>query len=380
MNIYTRKQKVKLGLFVGAILIGVATAWYSGDLVQKLSEQERDRIEIWAETVKEIQNVPSATLFKILEDNTTIPVILTDDKYQILQHRNINERKSEQKGYLKELLENMKESHEPIVINLPQGEKNYVYYGDSVLLTNLFYYPYVQIGVVALFIIVSYLAFNSSRRAEENQVWVGMSKETAHQLGTPISSLVAWIELMKIKNENPKLINEVSKDVKRLETITERFSKIGSEPMPVKEDLKTVLENAVEYLKTRTSGKVNYKLILPPQEIIIPLNVTLFEWVIENLCKNAIDAMNGKGSITLTVNERKETVSLDLSDTGKGIPKSLQKTIFKPGYTSKKRGWGLGLSLAKRIIETYHSGKIYVKFSEAEKGTTFRIILKKQNT
>ncbi len=376
MNIYSKKQNIKLALLVIAILIGVATIWYSSNLVRKLSVQERSRIEIWAESVQEIQETPGTTLFKILESNTSIPVILTNGQDSILQYRNISERKiKNRKNYLEDVLQEMKAKHPPIVINLPENARNYVYYDDSVLLTNLFYYPYIQITVIALFMIVSYLAFSSSRKAEENQLWVGMSKETAHQLGTPISSLVAWIELMKMKNEDPKLIKEVEKDVKRLETITERFSKIGSEPSPVKQDINKILRNAVDYLKTRTSSRVIYELNLPDEEILIPLNVSLFEWVIENLCKNAIDAMNGKGKITINISERKDGINLDISDTGKGIPKSQQKTVFKPGYTTKKRGWGLGLSLAKRIIETYHDGKIFVKNSEIGKGTTFRIIL-----
>ncbi len=377
MNIYSRKLNIKLSLFVGAVLISFAVLWYSESLVRKLSFQERARIEIWAEAVREIQNVPSATLFSILENNTTIPVILTDNDNNILQYRNLNERKAKRAEYAEEVLAEMKASHEPIIIDLPDGTKNYVYYSDSVLLTNLFYFPFVLIGVTVLFILIAYLAFSSSRRAEENQVWVGMSKETAHQLGTPISSLVAWVELMKLRSEDTKLIDEVSKDVKRLETITERFSKIGSEPVLQPVDITEVIYNAVSYLKTRTSGKVAYFTELFENKVYIPLNVTLFEWVIENLCKNAIDAMNGKGNIVLILNDKPDRIYLDISDTGKGIPKHLHKTVFKPGYTTKKRGWGLGLSLVKRIVETYHKGKIFVKNSETDKGTTFRIILMK---
>jgi len=377
MNIYSRKQNLKLALFVGAVLVAVAVFWYSSNLVKKLSRQERDRIEMWAKAVSEIQNVPSETLFTILESNSTIPVILTDSTDNVLQFRNLNERKSHNPDFVKESLKRMKEIHPPIVIELPDNMQQFVYYDDSVLLTSLFYYPFVQIGVTALFILVSYLAFSSSRRAEENQVWVGMSKETAHQLGTPISSLVAWVEMMKLRDEDSKLIAEVSKDVKRLETITERFSKIGSEPVLQPVDISTMIAGAVDYLKLRTSGKVTYYTELFESQVLVPMNITLFEWVIENLCKNAIDAMNGKGSILIVLTDKVEKVFIDITDTGKGIPKHLQKTVFKPGFTTKKRGWGLGLSLAKRIVETYHQGKIFVKNSETEKGTTFRIILKK---
>jgi signal transduction histidine kinase len=272
----------------------------------------------------------------------------------------------------------MKAEHVPFVIEYSRGRKNYVYYKDSVLLTNLFYYPYIQFIVVAFFIAISYLAFSSSRKAEENQLWAGMSRETAHQLGTPISSLVAWIDMLKLKGADEKLTEEVRKDVRRLETITERFSGIGSTPVLVKSNIYEILTNAVSYIKFRTSGKIEYVLNYPENaELLIPVNESLFEWVIENLCKNAIDAMQGKGKITISVLEKKDRLFIDIQDTGKGIPISQYKTVFKPGFTTKKRGWGLGLSLVKRIIESYHAGKVFVKTSEVNKGTTFRIVLNK---
>ncbi|MCF6364750.1 MAG: HAMP domain-containing histidine kinase [Bacteroidales bacterium] len=383
MNIYSRKQKYKFIIFITALIIGVGFILYAGSLSKEISEQEREKIKIWAESLKETSEMPldaeiSPTLYKILLENKSIPVILLDEDMSIITHRNLNEKKIQDSIYLQNKLELMKEQHEPIVIEYLAGHKNYVYYEDSALLRNLYYYPYFQILVVTFFIAISYFAFSSAKRAEENQLWAGMSKETAHQLGTPISALVAWVELLKLKSEDKQLIEEVSKDVKRLETITERFSGIGSSPVLMRNNLYKVLINSVSYLQRRTSKKVEYILNFDKEgELLIPLNESLFEWVIENMCKNAIDAMQGKGKITISVTEKKENVFIDVHDTGKGIAKSQFKTVFKPGYTTKKRGWGLGLSLVKRIIESYHSGKVYVKSSEVNKGTTFRINLKK---
>jgi nitrogen-specific signal transduction histidine kinase len=383
MNIYSKKQKLKLGLFILAVFMGTGIVWYSGNLVQKLAEREHNRIEIWAESVKELTEIDldvqiSPTLYKILGENTTIPVMLVDDNGTITDYRNISKRALKDSASLYRELNEMKNRHKPIIIEYSLNKKNYVYYKDSVLLSNLFYYPYIQFIVVAFFIMISYLAFSSSRKAEENQLWASMSRETAHQLGTPISSLVAWIEMLKLKGADQNLTEEVQKDVKRLETITERFSGIGSTPVLVKNNIYEVLSNAVSYLKARTSGKIEYVLNFSEhEELIIPLNESLFEWVIENMCKNAIDAMQGKGKISITVYDKKERLTIDIKDTGKGIPKSQYKTVFKPGFTTKKRGWGLGLSLVKRIIESYHSGKVFVKSSEINKGTTFRIMLNK---
>jgi hypothetical protein len=383
MNIYSKKQKYKLGLFIIAVFIGIGIVWYSGNLVQKLSVRERNRIEIWAESVKELTEIDldvqiSPTLYKILEENTTIPVMLVDDNGAIIDYRNLSKKAQKDSTALYNELDEMKKKHEPIIIEYSLNKKNYVYYKDSILLTNLFYYPYIQFIVVAFFIVISYLAFSNSRKAEENQLWASMSRETAHQLGTPISSLVAWIEMLKLKDTDPKLTEEVQKDVKRLETITDRFSGIGSTPVLVKNNIYDVLMNAISYLKVRTSSKIEYVLHFSEnEETLIPVNESLFEWVIENMCKNAIDAMQGKGKITISVFDKKDRLFIDIQDTGKGIPKTLQKTVFKPGYTTKKRGWGLGLSLVKRIIESYHSGKVFVKSSEVNKGTTFRIVLNK---
>ncbi|NPA68612.1 MAG: HAMP domain-containing histidine kinase [Chlorobi bacterium] len=383
MNTYSRKQRLKFGLFVLAVLLGVGMILYTDDLVNKISEQERNRIEVWAESVRELTRMNldeqvSPTLYKILGENKTIPVILVDENDNIISYRNIKTGNKKDSSYLRKQLEIMKQQHEPITIKYDEGHRNYVYYKDSVLLVQLLYYPYIQIIIVSFFVAVAYWAFSSSRKAEENQLWAGLSKETAHQLGTPISSLVAWIEILKLKNEDSKLIEEVQKDVKRLETITERFSGIGSAPVLVRSNLYKVLTDSVSYLQARTSKHVKYILNFDKNgELLIPLNTSLFEWVIENMCKNAVDAMQGRGKIIISVEEKKDKVYIDIKDFGKGMPKSMFKAVFKPGFTTKKRGWGLGLSLVKRIIESYHSGKIFVKHSEPDKGTVFRIVLNK---
>ena len=381
MSIYSRNQKFKLGLFILAIIIGVGIILYSSNLAKKIAVQERTKIQTWADALQETTETPldeeiSKTLYKITLENKTIPVILLDDSLNIIGYRNIKEKKAQDTTYLQKRLQIMKEQHQPIVIEYDAGHKNYVFYEDSALLTNLVYYPYILIIVFSFFIALSYFGFSSSRRAEEDRLWAGMSKETAHQLGTPISSLVAWVELLRMKNMDANLIDEVYKDIQRLEKITERFSGIGSTPVLLKDNLFRILTNSVSYLQSRTSKKVEYILNYDKKgELLIPINEALFEWLIENMCKNAIDAMQGKGKIIISVLEKKDKVLIDIQDTGKGIPKAQYKTVFKPGFTTKKRGWGLGLSLAKRIIETYHSGRIFVKNSEIGKGTTFRIVL-----
>ena len=273
----------------------------------------------------------------------------------------------------------MRRQHEPIEILFANNQKNYIYYRDSDLLIQLRWYPYFQLAIIALFLVVSYLAFSTSRKAEQNQVWVGMAKETAHQLGTPLSSLMAWVEYLKTQlNTDQTHIPEIEKDLNRLNTITERFSKIGSAPALKKENIMEVLTTSVSYIRSRSSSKVEFTINNEQNyEVEAPMNVPLFEWVLENLFKNAIDAMSGDGSITINVLDQQQFVYIDITDTGKGIAKSKFKTVFKPGYTSKSRGWGLGLSLSKRIIEEYHDGHIFVKSSEINLGTTFRIVLKK---
>ncbi|MCF8295228.1 MAG: HAMP domain-containing histidine kinase [Bacteroidales bacterium] len=397
MNIYSRKQKWKFILFVIAFLIGIASLTYTNILVGKLAEEERKSVELWAKANRELSKSDLeddvSFIYEVIIRNKTIPVILTDENYNILNSRNLDEEKSlldstitgakvyqTNLRYLEEQLAVMRSSNEPIEISWLDGNRNYIFYKDSILLQKLMYYPFIQLGVIFLFILVSYYAFSSSRKAEQNQVWLGMSKETAHQLGTPISSLIAWVEYLKLKDTNPDIIQEMQKDVSRLEMITERFSKIGSSPVLSNHNIYTILYDSIKYLKTRTSYEVEYRFSWDSQdETIVPLNAALFEWVIENICKNAVDAMDGKGSITIHVLNQMQFIYIDITDTGKGIAKSKFKTIFQPGYTTKSRGWGLGLSLSKRIIENYHDGKIFVKESHPDKGSTIRIVLKKGN-
>lgn len=380
MNFYTHKKLWKGALFIAAIVIGVMSLTYTGKLVRKMEVEERKNMVVWAEAQAAIVNTDEDISFylKILNKNTTIPVILTDENDSIISPRNIKLSKKNNSRYLYKKLEEMKENHERIVIDFLDGGKNYIYYEDSTILKQLTIYPYVQLGIIALFILISYLAFSSSRKAEQNQVWVGMSKETAHQLGTPISSLMAWTEILEQSEENHSYIIEMEKDVNRLQMIAERFSKIGSVPELTLTELCKTLDSAIGYMKTRTSKNIEFFVHYNTSgDVIIPLNNSLFHWVIENLVKNSVDAMEGKGSITFYLVENEKEAILKISDTGKGIAKSKQKTIFNPGYTSKERGWGLGLSLAKRIIENYHKGKIFVQNSELNQGTTFHITLPK---
>lgn len=318
-------------------------------------------------------------LSEVTTNAASVPVIITDSTQQnILQFGNLNDVRMSNPQYAQKVLSEMKSEHPPIKIDFSDNENAYIFYKNSDLLTKMKWFPLVQFLAIFFFIFISYLLFSSSRRSEQNRVWVGMAKETAHQIGTPLSSILAWVELMKM---DPKNLNqateEITKDVKRLEIITERFSKIGSTPHLEEENLSLIIQETVEYLKNRTPRKIKYLLSLPEnKQIILPLNRSLLSWVLENLCKNSIDAMNGQGIISIRVLEEHKQVIVDVSDTGKGIPITEQKMIFNPGYTSKKRGWGLGLSLAKRIVHEYHKGKIFVKNS-SPKGTTFRIILKK---
>jgi nitrogen-specific signal transduction histidine kinase len=505
MNLYTRKQTWKIGLGIAATIIIVASLFYTNYLIREVATEERKKIKIWVEAIQKKADLVNYTnnLFnkvkaeerkrieiwaeasrmltisessadlnfylKILNNNTTIPVILTDRKGEILSWKNIDEiengifsaisqdkklilikslemmksrndsiiiplqktdynciyyndskiffeLKSILEGQLKnfiteivdntasvpvivtssdyktliakgnieetvisspneylKLLKEMKKQNKPITVSIGETEKNFIYYKDSSLLTTLKYFPFVQLGVIALFLLVGYSLFSTARKSEQNQVWVGMARETAHQLGTPLSSLMAWNELRKVSNTLPDF-DEVEKDIKRLETITNRFSKIGSQPILKNENLSDLLNDIIAYMQSRISEKVIIRKDIPAG-IVLPINYTLMEWVIENLIRNSVDAMEGEGFIHLSLNDENQKITIDISDTGKGIARGEFKTIFRPGFTTKKRGWGLGLSLAKRIIEEYHSGKIFVKNSEPSKGTTFRIIL-----
>jgi len=385
MNIYAKKQQWKLFLILTAVVIGVSSLWYTNQLIKKLSIEERKKVELWAEATKQLANAEASTdltfPIKVIEENNTIPVILAEKDGGIISFVNLDSVKATDPHFLKRQLEIMRTEHEPIEVTIYEEYKQYIYYKNSTLLTQLRYFPYIQLGVISLFILVSYFAFSYSRKAEQNQVWVGMAKETAHQLGTPLSSIIAWIEVLRSKKVEEATINEIEKDLWRLETITERFSKIGAAPKLKNENLLQVLEESVNYIKTRVSGKVAFTISpdsgTQNDKLFAPLNKPLFEWVIENVLKNAVDAMNGNGSIKINVSDQTQFAYIDISNTGKGLPKSKHKTIFQPGYTTKQRSWGLGLSLSKRIIENYHNGKIFVKRSEPDKGTTFRIVLRK---
>lgn len=308
---------------------------------------------------------------EIISSNMTIPVVMMDKEGNIISYNNIPEAKLERRAA------DMRLSGTMIEVPLGDGNDYYIYYDDSDTLVQLAYYPYIQLAVVVVFFIICFVAILNSKRAEQNRVWVGLSKETAHQLGTPISSLMAWTEVLKAKYPADELLPEMERDVERLQMVAERFSKIGSKCEPVVADVNSVIERAVGYMKRRSPAKVQYELTLSEAPLLAPLNVPLLEWVLENLCKNAIDAMGGDGSITVVVSDTAGKVIVDVTDTGKGIAKSKWDDVFKPGFTTKPRGWGLGLSLAKRIVEEFHNGRIYIKKSLPGKGTTFRIELKK---
>jgi nitrogen-specific signal transduction histidine kinase len=383
MKIFRNKNRWKLFLLLFAISIGMGSLIYTENLVKKLKVEERENIETWSEAQRLLsladtsQNVDF--LFSIIENNNTVPVILTDENDSIIAARNFDESKFGDPDYLKSNLERIKEKNKPIVNTLEEGHFNLIYYKDSIILTMLIFYPYVQLGIIILFILVSYLAFSSSRKAEQNQVWVGMSKETAHQLGTPTSSLAGWIEILQQKHPEISITKELALDVQRLEKVTERFSRIGSKPALLDENVVLIIMRTIEYLKLRSSSKVRFvNDFCINKELILPLNSALFEWVIENVSKNAIDAMEGNGEITIRITETDKTALIDIADKGKGIPKSAFKKIFTPGFTTKQRGWGLGLSLAKRIIEEYHNGKIFVRYSEVGKGSCIRIVMNKK--
>ena len=500
MKLYSNKQKWKAGLVLGALLIIVISLYYSHHIIEKIRMDERQQMELWSEAIqrkaklvsytnnlfdrlrdeerKKVQLWAEATrilaspattsdlsfVLKVVQDNTTVPVILTDDQGNIISTRNLDPEKENDRAYINRELRRMSKNNPPIEVSVYRSEKHYVYYRDSRIFTELqrmmddiiesfisedvlnsasvpviftdytklnvidhaniedahiedldwleakiadmesqntpievefgehgksyiFYedsailktmkfYPYVQLGIITLFLFIAYLIFSMFRRAEQNQVWVGMAKETAHQLGTPLSSMMAWAELVESKGLEKDAANELKKDINRLEVITERFSKIGSEPKLKSVNIAAAIQSNLDYLRDRLSNKVEMKLKSKDTEFA-QINKVLFSWVIENLVKNAVDAMNGEGKITVEISTDDKLVMIDVTDTGKGIPMTKHKTIFEPGYTTKTRGWGLGLSLTKRIIEVYHKGKIFVKKSEPGNGTTFRVVLKK---
>lgn len=471
-NILVKKiaddEKRKVRLWAEAIQRKASLVKYTNELFHKIQNEERQKIELWAEANRQLGRDLSDYTFvlEVIKNNLTIPVIITDEKQSVMLPKNIDTAFVNDKEYMRKQIDTMRSQHDPIEIeilpgrknylyyrdsrlfteiktvfdglissfisevavnsasapviytdstkinvlesgnidtlqmkdslfvrrsieefalenppievDLGDGQKNYIFYKESFLLTQLRYYPYFQFGIIGIFLLISYILFSTARKAEQDQVWLGMAKETAHQLGTPLSSIIAWLEYLKMKGVDEQMLGEARQDVKRLETITERFSKIGSLPVLDKADIIEVLNTSVDYMRTRTSKTVSFSVkSLSAHPIIVKINVPLFEWVVENLCRNSVDAMDGAGSINVEVSDQLQFVYIDVTDTGKGIARSKYKTIFQPGYTTKKRGWGLGLSLVKRIVENYHGGKIFVKNSELGKGTTIRIVLNK---
>jgi len=366
-----RIRQLKILLVVSAVVIAVASLLVSHFLVRDLSQEEKHRMEVWAQALHSLNEADSTTdlslVLSVMEGNNTIPVVVLNDAGGIDDYRNIKDTVT-----LGENVQRMVRAGDTIRVG-----SQLVCYDESIMLKRLSAWPYVQLGVVLIFVVVAIFALLSSKRAEQNKVWVGLSKETAHQLGTPVSSLMAWVEMLKEQYPEDELLPEMDKDVKRLQLIAERFSKIGSLPEPVESSMNEVLEHVVEYMDRRTSNQVKMVCNFPNHDVVVKMNASLFEWVIENLCKNAVDAMEGKGVIKLTLEDYPRRVVIEVQDTGKGIKKKDINAVFTPGFTTKKRGWGLGLSLARRIVEEYHSGRIFVKESELGKGTTFRIEMQK---
>ena len=382
MNTYNIRSKWKFFLLVCAIAIGISSLMYTNYLVAKLQNEEKKKIEILAENYRlfneaSVDDLNLDCYMQVITNNSTIPVIIVDREQKIKFWSNLDTVKINDQKYASRRLERMKVKYSPpIILDLYDGDKQYVYYDDSAIIYQLSYYPYIQLGIIMLFIGMAYFVFSTSRKSEQNQVWAGLSKETAHQLGTPISSLLAIVEMLRMQVHDQALVSELEKDVSRLHAITERFSKIGSKPATPMADVGHAIAVSLNYIRKRSSDRVTIRYNQPNEPVMVPLSEPLFSWVIENLCKNALDAVAGSGIIHVELRTSRNQVVIDVTDTGKGIPKRKFKTIFKPGYTTKSRGWGLGLSLTKRIIEDYHNGLIFVQRSEPDKGTTFRIVLK----
>ena len=379
-------RRVKILLVLAAVMIAVASLVVSHILTRDLADEERGKMEVWAEAMRTLNRADENTdinlVLKVINGNNTIPVIVLDSKGRVQDFRNIDipdaKTYSDSLAFAESMSKQLLNENHSIRISLDDGiPTDYidVCYSDSLMLRRLAFYPYVQLGVVMIFVVIAIFALLTSKRAEQNKVWVGLSKETAHQLGTPISSLMAWTEMLKESYPDDSLIPEMDKDVKRLQLIADRFSKIGSLPEPVPASLAEVLNHVIDYMDRRTSKKVAMVRDFPEHDVVVKINASLFEWVIENLCKNAVDAMEGEGRITLAYREEGTRAVIEETDTGKGIRKKDIRNVFRPGFTTKKRGWGLGLSLAKRIVEEYHHGHIFVKKSEVGVGTTFRIEL-----
>ncbi|MCQ2077421.1 MAG: HAMP domain-containing histidine kinase [Bacteroidaceae bacterium] len=387
MRMFDQIRKMKIWLVIIAIFIAIASLLSSNYLINDLKHEEANNMDVWAEAMQSLNNADEYTdlnlVLKVMDGNKFIPIIVLDKDGNILTTRNLNEHFKNDEDSVATILSiasSMRSKGHSIRIFNDDEHLDYseICYDDSLMLKRLTVYPYIQLSVVVIFVLIALFALFSSMKAEQNKVWVGLSKETAHQLGTPISSLTAWLEMLKDVYPDDAMLPEMEKDVSRLERIAERFSKIGSIPEPKDTDICDVVARVVSYMNMRVSNKVNIISHIPTEEhVVLKMVPSLFEWVLENLCKNAVDAMNGSGKIDIYITEQQNLVALEVTDTGKGMPKSNYKDVFKPGFTTKKRGWGLGLSLAKRIVEEYHKGKIFVKYSEVGKGTTFRIEIPK---
>lgn len=387
-------------LLLIALLIVGGSFLFTNELARRLAQEEHKRMEIWAEATQRFIVAEEGTdidfVSQIIEDNTTIPVYVTDSAGKFLFSRNVREPKQHVAEFYARRIAILRETQTPIEVRIADDVVQYIYYDESLLLRQLHYFPYIQFSVIFLFVLIAIFALYTAQQSEQNRVWIGLTKETAHQLGTPLSSLTAWSQLLHEQYPEDVLLPEMDKDIERLQRVAERFSKVGSEPELTMTDLIPVVEDTLDYMRTRTSAKISYRFtcdnvvigeMATPPRVMVMLNKTLFEWVIENLCKNAIDAMSGQsrngqtdgiqGVISVNIERTDNKVYIDVTDTGKGMDRKQLRKIFSPGYTTKKRGWGLGLSLAKRIVEQYHKGHIFVKQSVPGEGTTFRIGLRK---
>lgn len=380
MQFSERRNITRWFIIIASFFIVVLILWNTYNFFQIFKNEERAKMEFWASAQKTLANANEFTdielPFQIIQNNTTIPMIVTDSKDSIISHNNIDEAITNDNTALKKYFNSIKNDNQPIKMQL--SEKNYqlVYYGNSPLLNKLKYYPVALLLIIILFGAVVYNFYRATKMATQNKLWAGMAKETAHQIGTPLSSLIGWLEILKMENIEESTIVEIEKDINRLQTITDRFSKIGSEPVLEKRDIIEDTKNTVEYLQTRVSQQVSFSFKAPEHPIYVEINPALHSWTIENLVKNAIDAMKGKGSLNIVISELEDIVKISITDTGKGIPKNQFTKVFEPGFTTKKRGWGLGLSLTKRIVQEYHKGKIKVAHSEIGKGTTMQISYK----
>ena len=380
MQFSERRNLTRWFIIVASFFIVVLILWNTYNFFQIFKNEERAKMEFWASAQKTLANANEFTdielPFQIIQNNTTIPMIVTDSKDSIISHNNIDEAIANDTTALKKYFNSIKNDNQPIKMQLSEKSYQLVYYGNSPLLNKLKYYPVALLLIIILFGAVVYNFYRATKMATQNKLWAGMAKETAHQIGTPLSSLIGWLEILKLDNVEESTIVEIEKDITRLQTITDRFSKIGSEPVLEKRDIIEDTKNTVDYLQTRVSQQVNFYFKAPQHPVFVEINPALHSWTIENLVKNAIDAMKGKGSLNIVISELEDMVKISITDTGKGIPKNQFSKVFEPGFTTKKRGWGLGLSLTKRIVQEYHKGKIKVAHSEIGKGTTMQISYK----